>query len=47
MHELFLKKDVTIINYFQKFLDEIWVGKGNEFYNRSIKSWLKDNIGMH
>ena len=22
---------------------KIWVGKGSEFYNRSIKSWLQDN----
>ena len=34
----------------KKFLDEprrkpnkIWLGKGSEFYNRSLKSWLKDN----
>ena len=23
--------------------DKIWVDKGNEFYNNSIKKWLKDN----
>ena len=35
---------------FQEILDEsgckpnkIWVYKGSEFYNRSIKSWLPDN----
>ena len=27
---------------------EIWVGRGNEFYNKSMKSWLQDNnIKMH
>ena len=26
----------------------IWVGRGNEFYNKSMKSWLQDNnIKMH
>ena len=44
------KKIVTITNAFQKFLDEsiqkpnkIWVDKGSEFYNRSMKSWLQNN----
>ena len=44
------KKGVTVINAFQKFLDEstskpnkIWRDKGSEFYNRSVKSWLQDN----
>ena len=23
--------------------NKIWVDKGNEFYNRSMKSWLPDN----
>ena len=39
------KKGITIINAFQKTLDEInrkpnkiWVDKGSEFYNRSMKS---------
>ena len=39
------KKGITITNAFQKILDEsnhkpnkIWVDKGSEFYNRSIKS---------
>ena len=39
------KKGITIINAFQKILDEsnckpnkIWVDKGSEFYNRSKKS---------
>ena len=37
-------------NAFQKTLDEsnrkpnkIRVGKGSEFYNKSVKSWLQDN----
>ena len=44
------KKDITIINAFLKNLDEssckpnkIIVDKGNEFYNRSVKSCLQDN----
>ena len=44
------KKGVSIVNAFQKFLDDskrkpnkIWVDKGSEFYNRSMKSWLQDN----
>ena len=44
------KKGVTIVNAFQKILDdskrklnEIWVDKGSEFYNRSMKSWLEEN----
>ena len=44
------KKDITIINVFQKILDQsgckpnkIWVNKSLEFYNRSMKSWLEDN----
>ena len=39
------KKGITITNAFQKILNEsnripneIWVGKGSEFYNRSMKS---------
>ena len=42
------KKSVTITSAFQKTLIEsvhkpnkIWVNKGNEFYNGSMKSWLK------
>ena len=23
--------------------NKIWVNKGGEFYNRSMKSWLQDN----
>ena len=44
------KKGVSMINAFQKILDDskrksnkIWVDKGSEFYNRSMKSWLQDN----
>ena len=44
------KKGITINNAFQQILDEsnrksnrIWVDKRNEFYNRSVKSWLHDN----
>ena len=44
------KKEITITNAFQKILDEsnrksnqIWVDKGSEFYNRSVKSWLEEN----
>ena len=42
------KKGVTIVNAFQKILDhskrkpnKLWVDKGREFYNRSMKSWLE------
>ena len=45
------KKVITITNAFQKILDEsdrkpnkIWVDKGSEFYNRSMKSWLQKMI---
>ena len=49
------KKSITITNAFQKILKEssrkpnkIWIEKGNEFYNRSMKSWLEENsIEMH
>ena len=44
------KKEVTITNAFKIFLDEsnskpnkIWVDKGSEFYNISIKSFLQNN----
>ena len=44
------KKGITITNAFQKILKEsnrkpnkIWVDKGSEFYNSSVKKWLKDN----
>ena len=44
------KQIITITNAFQKILDEfnrkpnkIWVEKGSEFYNKSVKSWLEKN----
>ena len=44
------KKGLTIANAFQKILNslkrepsKIWVDKGSEFYNRPMKSWLKEN----
>ena len=44
------KKGITITNAFQKILDEsnrkpnkIWVDKGSEFYNISMKPWLEKN----
>ena len=44
------KKCIAITNDFQKILDEssrksskLWVDKGSEFYNRSIKSFLQNN----
>ena len=43
-------KGITITNAFQKILDEAnrkpnknWLGKGSEFYNRSLTSWLEKN----
>ena len=49
------KKGITITNAFKKTLNDsnhrpykIWVDKGNEFYNRSMKSWLQNSdIEMH
>ena len=45
-----IKKGITITNAFQKILKEsnrkpnkIWVDKGSEFYNSSMKSWLEKN----
>ena len=45
-----IKKGVTITNAFQEILKEsnrklnkMWVDKGSEFYNSSVKKWLKDN----
>ena len=42
------KKEITVTNGFQKIIDDsnrkpnkIWVDKGSEFYNRSMKSWLE------
>ena len=44
------KEGVSIVNVFPKILDnskrkpnKIWVNKGSEFYNRSMKSSMKDN----
>ena len=44
------EKSTTITNAFQKILDEsnlksnkIWIDKGSEFYNKSMKSWLEKN----
>ena len=44
------KKGVSIVNAFQsiltksnRMLNKIWVDKGSEFYNRSMKSWLEKN----
>ena len=44
------KNGITISNVFQKILDEsnqkpnkMWIDKGSEFYNRSMKSWLEKN----
>ena len=53
MLELFLKdkKGVSIVNAFQSISkksnrkpNKIWVDKGSEFYNRSMKSWLEKMI---
>ena len=49
------KKDTTITNAFQNILKEsnpkpnkIWVNKGSDFYNKSMKSWLEKNTAeMH
>ena len=49
------QKGATITKAFQEILDEssqksskMWIHKGNEFYNRSIKSWQQNNdIGMY
>ena len=45
------KKGITITNAFPKISDEsnskpnrIWLDKGSEFYNRSMKSWLEKNV---
>ena len=49
------KKEVSIVNAFQKILDsskrktnKIWVDQGSEFYNNAFKKFLKDNdISMY
>ena len=45
------KKGIAITNAFQKILKEfnrkpnkMWVDKGSEFYNRSIKLWLEKMV---
>ena len=45
-----MKKGITIANVLQKISDKsnhkrnkIWVDKGSEFYNRSMKSFLQNN----
>ena len=44
------KKSITITNTFQEVLHEsnrkqnkIWLDKGSELHNRSLKSWSQDN----
>ena len=44
------KKGISFTNAFQGILDglkrksnKIWVDKGSEFYNRSMKPWLEKN----
>ena len=44
------KKSISFTNAFQGILDElkrksnkIWVDKGSEFYNRTMKPWLEKN----
>ena len=32
-----------MLDKFNSKPNKIWVDKGTEFYNRSMKSWLKDN----
>ena len=38
---------ITVTNVFVKKSNikpnKIWIDKGSEFYNRSLKSWLQDN----
>ena len=45
-----IKKGLSIVNAFQEVLDKsgckpnkIWVDKGSEIYNSSVKKWLKVN----
>ena len=44
------KKGKTITKVFQKIVkesnhkpDKIWIDKGSEYYNRSMKSWFESN----
>ena len=46
-----MKKGIRITNAFQNILDEsnhkqnkIWVDKGSDFYNISLKSWSKKMV---
>ena len=54
------KKGISIVNVFQTIFknsmelhsdrkpNKIWVNKGSEFYNSSVKKWLQDNdIAMY
>ena len=49
------KRGITITHAFQKMLDEsnhkpnkVLLGKGSEFYNKSMKSWVeKSDIEMY
>ena len=49
------KKGISITDTFQNILDEsgrklnkIWVDKGSEFYNKSLKSWPQNhNVEMY
>ena len=45
------KKLLQLLMHFKNFFDEsgrkpdkIWVDSCSEFYNRSMKSWLQDNV---
>ena len=45
------KNCVTVTIVFQKISDksgrkpnEIWTDKGSEFYNKSMRLWLQDNV---
>ena len=48
------KKGITITNAFQKILNEskrkpykIWVDKGSEFYNKTMKPWYRSDIEVY
>ena len=49
------EKGITITKASQKFrdkyrrkLNQIWLDKGSQFYNGSMKSWLEDNdVGIY
>ena len=49
-----LKKGTSITNDFREILQEsnrkqskVWVDKGSESYNRSMKSWLEKNANRN